>query len=84
MIDRRALLAAAPLALLPAIACAAADPAAQAVLERAIARAGGRVALHAASVLAWKGEAVVYAGGKRVDIVVDTVVRPFAYARSRS
>jgi hypothetical protein len=53
-----------------------------ALLNRAIAAAGGERALARARVLAWTGEASVFAGGQRLDLGVETVVEPFVYARS--
>jgi hypothetical protein len=73
------------LALLTAFAASGfrREPAA-ALLDRAIARAGGRRALDRAKVLAWTGEAMIFAGGRRIEIGASTVVEPFAYARSES
>jgi hypothetical protein len=54
------------------------------LLKPAIRLAGGEDALERARVLAWTGEAVIHAGGRKIEIEVDTVVRPFDYARSDS
>jgi hypothetical protein len=61
----------------------AADPARD-LVEKAIARAGGRAALERAKVLAWTGEAVVHVGDRTIELGVDTTVRPFDYAHGTS
>jgi hypothetical protein len=78
MLDRRTLIAALPLLL------ALRAPGASKLLDRAIARAGGAEALRRARVLRWTGTATVVAGGKTVQIGVDTTVEPFVRARSTS
>ena len=78
MLDRRTLITALPLLL--AFRSAAGDD----LLDRAIARAGGAAALVKARTLRWTGTASVFAGGKTVQIGVDTYVEPFVRARSNS
>src|SRR5688572_3055357 len=56
----------------------------QSLLYRAIARAGGVSALESAQILAWTGDATVFAGDRRVEISVDTWVQPFVSAHSTS
>jgi hypothetical protein len=56
--------------------------AADAILSSAIAAAGGEAALSNARVLTWTGEASVFAGDRRIDLGVETLVEPFSYARS--
>lgn len=53
-------------------------------LQRAIDALGGESAIAGAGVLAWRGDAVVFAGGQRIEIAVDTRVVPFEAARSTS
>jgi len=87
------------LAALPALGACAAMPGAEAppaaaaasdayagtsVLDAAIKAAGGEAALRQAKELAWTGSATVNAGGKTTEIAMDTIVRPFTYARSTS
>jgi len=52
------------------------------LLNRAMAAAGGEIALSHARVLIWTGDASVFAGDKRIDLSVETVVEPFTYALS--
>jgi hypothetical protein len=52
------------------------------LLNRAMAAAGGETALSHARVLIWTGEASVFAGDRRIDLNVETVVEPFTYALS--
>jgi len=59
-----------------------ADP--EALLERAIAAAGGERALDRARSLSWEGEAEVHAGTTTIPVWVRTRVRPFASAYSTS
>lgn len=70
----------APALLALAAACATAAPAAaptpQALLARAIARAGGANALTRARALAWTGDAVIHAGGREVRIAGDWAIQP--------
>jgi hypothetical protein len=80
MLDRRTFVTALPLL---GLAARAPDPAGV-LLDRAIARAGGREALSNARVLRWTGEATVQAGDRRIEIGVDTMVEPFVRARSKS
>jgi hypothetical protein len=54
------------------------------LLQEAIKRAGGEVALVKAKVLAWTGKAMVSAGGRIVEIGISTRVEPFVRARSDS
>jgi len=77
---RRLWLTAVPLALWPIAAPAAGD----ALLDRAMARAGGAAALSRAKVLRWTGTAKVFAGARVIEIGVSTTVRPWAGARSDS
>ena len=80
-----ALMAEAPIAVAPATdAPASTEGAARAIVVRAIRAAGGRDALEQAATLRWSGDAVVYAGDRRLDIRVATVVRPFQSARSET
>lgn len=80
-LDRRTLLV--TLALL-GLTGAASPESADALLRRAVARAGGRRALAAARVLRWTGAATIFAGARRIEIGVDTEVEPRVRARSRS
>src|SRR5262249_30929615 len=54
------------------------------VLDAAIDAAGGQAALTKAKELDWSGAATVNAGGKTTEIEVQTIVRPFTFARSTS
>ena len=54
------------------------------VLETAIEAAGGEAALGKVKELNWTGSATVSTGGKTTEIEMQTVVRPFSYARSTS
>ena len=78
MLDRRTLIAALPLLL------ALRAPTESDLLDRAIIRAGGAEALRRARVLRWTGTAIVHAGGRTVQMGVDTMVEPFVRARSDS
>ncbi len=86
---RRLLLLALPAlagcASLAASAPAAADVyAGKSVLDAAIEAAGGQAALSQVKELGWTGSATVMAEGKPTEVEMDTVVRPFTYARSTS
>jgi hypothetical protein len=78
-----ATLMAAPVAIMPAGAPeSAAGPVERAIVARAIEAAGGRAALEQAATLRWSGDAVVYTSDGRIDLEVQTVVRPFRSAHS--
>lgn len=79
MINRRVLLA----GLASLGACATDRSSAADVLAAARAARGG-ARLDAARELAWTGRAVVHAGGRDVEIAVETLVRPFRFARSKT
>ena len=93
--DRRPMIQGLVLLALPALAACASmqggsAPAAtdvyagKSVLDAAIAAAGGEAALSAAHELDWTGAATVNSGGKTTEIEMQTIVRPFTYARSTS
>jgi hypothetical protein len=87
--DRRLLLLAFPALAACASMQEASAPAADAyagksVLDAAIDAAGGEAALRQVKELGWTGTAVVNAGGKTTEIELETIVRPFSYARSTS
>jgi hypothetical protein len=65
-------------------ACATQTPrdAADELLDHAIARMGGVDAINRSRVLAWTGHARIHADNRNIDIGLETVVEPFAYARS--
>jgi hypothetical protein len=63
---------------------AAVEISADALLDRAIARAGGASALSYARRLSWEGTAVVHAGDRDIAISVMTQVLPFTRAQSSS
>lgn len=93
-----ALLAASSLSVLGACASTGSGGAAQAdatpakadvyagksVLDAAIDAAGGQAALTKAKELDWSGTATVNAGGKTTELEVQTIIRPFTFARSTS
>lgn len=54
------------------------------VLDAAIDAAGGEAALSQVKELDWTGTAIVTADGKTTEIEVQTIVRPFTYARTTS
>ena len=54
------------------------------VLDAAIAAMGGEAALRQAHELDWTGEATLVAADKTTQLAVQTIVRPFTYARSTS
>lgn len=70
------------------LALAGAGPApagtAGALLERAIARAGGAAVLGAVRVMSWSGQAIVGMGTNRLAIGIETWVAPFTRGRTRS
>jgi hypothetical protein len=68
----------------PAAAAASDVYAGTNVLDGAIKAAGGEAALRQVKELAWTGSATVNAGGKTTEIEMDTIVRPFTFARSTS
>jgi hypothetical protein len=78
MLDRRAFMLAST-----ALLMGARNPA-RALLDRAIAAAGGRRALLRARVLRWTGTAVIHDGARSIRIGVDTLCEPFARAVSKS
>ena len=89
-IDRRLMLLALPvLAACSSMEGASAPPAADAyagksVLDAAINAAGGEAALGRVKELNWTGAATVTVAGKTTEIELETIVRPFTYARSTS
>jgi hypothetical protein len=70
------------LLLLSGCATAPAPDADIALLEAAIDAAGGQANLARARTLHWTGEATVFAGERRIELGVDTMVTPFVRARS--
>ncbi|HWI23771.1 MAG TPA: hypothetical protein VNS59_02490 [Lysobacter sp.] len=62
--------------------CATAPDTDTALLEAAIDAAGGDTSLARARTLHWTGEATVFAGERRIELGVDTMVTPFLRARS--
>jgi hypothetical protein len=89
-VDRRIMLLAFPVLA----ACSSMDGAAvstatdayagKGVLDAAIGAAGGEAALSQVKELNWTGAGTVTAGGKTTEIEMETIVRPFTYARSTS
>ena len=55
-----------------------------ALLDAAIAAAGGEAALSRVRSLHWTGAATVFAGERRIELGVDTTVTPFRLARSQT
>ncbi len=55
-----------------------------ALLDQAIAAAGGRDALAQIDTLAWRGHATVIVPGRRIELLVDTTVKPFVSAESKA
>lgn len=90
MSDLRSPLPFVGLALITAMLGACATPlqsrptSADAVLDHAIAYAGGEAALTRTPALRWKGSATVHGGERRIEITVETEVQPFERARSDS
>jgi hypothetical protein len=82
-INRRTFLAGTSVAIaLPSHLAAAALPTDP--VERAMEAIGGRALIARVRSLRWAGTARVYAGGKTLDLGIETYVEPFARARSDS
>jgi len=72
------------LGLAGCVSAGAVSQSTSALLDRAIDAAGGETALRNARVLAWEGEATVFAGDRTIELEVASEVVPFERARSDS